>query len=100
MKPFLKLVERAFKTWGFWVLLIIGVFVVIYPTLINPDSTEMIYNPHLIHDTHTLSTCERWQFIQGKSITTLTIETRDTLIFETRELSLIEYKMRIKLKTQ
>ena len=56
--------------------------------------------PYLIHDNHTLATCERWAFIQGKSITTMTIETRDTLIFETRELSLIEYKMRIKLKTQ
>jgi len=47
---------------------------------------------HIIHDTHTLATCERWMFIQGKSITTMTIETRDTLIFETRELSLTEYK--------
>ena len=55
---------------------------------------------HSIHDTHTLATCERWTFIQGKSISTMTIETRDTLIFETRELSLIEFKMRIKLKTQ
>jgi len=47
---------------------------------------------HSIHDTHTLATCERFTFIQGKSITTMTIETRDTLIFETRELSLTEYK--------
>ena len=47
---------------------------------------------HIIHDTHTLATCERWMFYQGKSITTMTIETRDTLIFETRELSLTEYK--------
>ena len=52
----------------------------------------LIRPPYLIHDTTTLATCERWKFIQGKSITTLTIETRDTLIFETRELSLTEYK--------